>query len=90
MMDPIWDSKRWCKNSITVGSPVKNSKSSNHRSLKSNILSLYGGDTWSEILALESVRIRIKRRASDLQFPKNCRDSNLIPPLITAESRVLA
>ena len=68
MMDPIWGSKRWCKNSLTVDSPIKDSKSTNHRSLKSNILSRYGGDTWSEILALKSVRVRIKRRASPHEY----------------------
>ena len=88
MMDPIWDSKHWYKNSLTVDSSIKDSKSTNHRSLKSNILSLYGGDTWSEILALESVRVRIKRRASDLHFLKNCRDNNLIPPFAQVKHRL--
>lgn len=29
MMDPIWDSKRWCKNPLTVESPIKDSKKKN-------------------------------------------------------------
>ena len=37
MMDPSWDSKRWFKNVTTVGTPVYDSKDSNHRSLKSKI-----------------------------------------------------
>jgi len=39
-----------------------------HRSLKSNITSLYGGDTWKEICLLEIIRIKTERRTADLQF----------------------
>ena len=63
-MDPSWDLKRWHKNVHTVDSPVTDSKDTNHRSLKSRILSLYGGDVWSEILLLERFRVRIARRAA--------------------------
>jgi len=39
-----------------------------HRSLKSNITSLYGWNTWKEICLLEISRIKIERRIADLQF----------------------
>jgi len=39
-----------------------------HRSLKSNITSLYRWDTWKEICLLEMPRIKIERRIVDLQF----------------------
>jgi len=71
-----------------MDSPVPDSKDTNHRSLKSKILSLYGGDTWSEILSLESFRVRITRRAADLHFLKNCRDNNLIPPFAQVKHRL--
>ena len=88
MMDPSWDLKRWHKNVHTVDSPVTDSKDANHRSLKSKILSLYGGDAWSEILLLERFRMRIARRAADLHFLKNCRDNNLIPPFAQVKHRL--
>ena len=58
----------WQKDVYTVGSPVNDPKIDNHRSLKSKILSLHGGDVWSEILLLERFRVRIARRAADFSF----------------------
>jgi len=85
VMESSWDLKRWHKNVHTVGSPTEDT---NHISLKSRILSLHGGDVWSEILLLERFRVRITRRAVDLHFLKNCTDNNLIPPFAQFKHRL--
>ena len=87
MMDPSWDLKRWQKMVLTVDSPVTKSKIINHRGLKSRIISLYGGDTWSEINLLEKTRANIARRATDLHFLKSCHDNNIIPPFAQINHR---
>lgn len=43
---------------FTVGSPVTKSKYINNRCLKSIIISLYGGDTLTEITLLEKLEWR--------------------------------
>ncbi len=75
MMDPSWDLKRWQKMVLTVDSPVTNSKIMNYRGLKSRIISLYRGDTWSEIILLEKTRAKIARRDADYLNPKICSSS---------------
>jgi len=73
---------------FTLDSLVTKSKDINHKCLKSIIISPYGGDTWSEIILLEKNRVKIERRAADLQFLKNCRDNNLISPFTQINHRL--
>jgi len=73
-MDPLWGLKRWQSELITVDNPDHDSSKIFHRSLKSNITSLYGGETWKEICLLETLRIKIERRIADLEFLKQCRN----------------
>ena len=78
-MDPSWDSKRRHMFLNTVDNPKIFLQNDHHRSLKTKILSLYGGDSWEEICNLEKTRIKIERRVADLKFLKECRDPGRLP-----------
>jgi len=71
-MDPRWGSKRRQNEVKTVDNPEHEATENSHRGLKSNITSLYGGETWKEICLLEILRIKIERRVADLEFLKQC------------------
>jgi len=88
MMDSLWGLKRRHNELETVGNPDHDSTKNFHRSLKSNITSLYGGETWKEICLLEILRIKIERRAADLQFLKQCRNKKIIPPFAKINHRL--
>ena len=65
---------------ITTADYPKNScETPHHRNLKTVISSLYGRETWNNFRLLEKLRIKIVRRAADLDFLKKCRDNNIIP-----------
>ena len=52
---------------------------SHHRNLNDQITSLYGREILDEVRELEKLRVKIKRRAIDLDFLKQCRDNNVLP-----------
>ena len=68
MMDPLWGLKRRQNEHQIVANPDHATAKNDHRSLKANITTLYGGETWKEICLLESLRIKIERRTADLQY----------------------
>jgi hypothetical protein len=63
----------------TVDYPENNFETPHHRNLKTVISSLYGRETWNNFRLMENLRIKIIRRAVDLDFLKQCRDNNLTP-----------
>jgi hypothetical protein len=63
----------------TVDYPNNTCETPHHRNLKTTISSLYGRETWNNFRLLENLRIKIVRRAVDLDFLKKCRDNNLTP-----------
>ena len=67
-MDPRWGLKRRQNEHDIVDNPDHATPRNNHKSLKSNIISRYKGDTWNEICLLEILRIKIERRTADLQL----------------------
>jgi len=64
---------------FTVGSLVTKLEDINHIYLKSRIISLCGGDTWSEIILLEKFRVKIVRRVAHLIFSLQTIKRYLIP-----------
>jgi hypothetical protein len=54
-------------------------KTPHHENLKTTMSFLYGKETWNNFRLLENLRIKIVRRAADLDFLKKCRDNNLTP-----------
>jgi len=62
---------------ITMDNLNSSSTKNNHKSLKSNIISLYGEDAWKMICLLEKSSLKIERRALDLQFLKYFCDRNI-------------
>jgi len=65
-MDPHWGLKCRKNEHNIVDNPDHATPKSYHRSLKSKITSLYGGDTWKEIYLLKIIRIKTERRITDL------------------------
>ena len=49
------------------------------RNLQTEIATLYGRDIAKETRRLEATRIKIQRRATDLDFLKRCRDTSVLP-----------
>lgn len=88
MMDPRWGSKRRQTELETVDNLEHEATNNSHRGLKTNITSLYGGETWKEICILEMLRIKIERRAADLQFLKQCRNKRIIPHFAKVNHRL--
>jgi len=80
--------KRRLNEQKTVDNPDHTTSKNFHRSLKSNITSLYGGETWKEICLLEILRIKIERRTADLQFLKQCRNNKIIPHFAKVNHRL--
>ena len=70
-MDPRWDSKHRHMFLNTVDNPRSSLRNDNHRSLKTKILSLHGGDSWEEICYLERTRMKIERRAAEFSPSSN-------------------
>ena len=70
MMDPLWGLKRQLNEHQTVDNLDHTTAKNYHRSLKSNITSLYGGETRKEICLLEILRIKIEKGTADLQLPE--------------------
>jgi hypothetical protein len=66
----------------TVDYPANNFENTHHRNLKTTISSLYGRETWNNFRLMENLRIKIIRRAVDLDFLKQCRDNNLTPKFV--------
>jgi hypothetical protein len=56
-----------------------NLETTHHKNLKTIISSLYGWKTWNKFHLMENLRIKIIRRAADLDFLKQCRDNKLNP-----------
>ena len=79
MMDPDMDSKLRICHFDTVVSPITSPSTYHHRNLATEITSLHGRDIWQKFRLLERLRIKIKMRAADLNFLKQCRDKK-IPP----------
>ena len=50
----------------TVVLPTNSKQISHHRNLNEQITSLYGGEILDEVRKLEKIRVKIKRRAADL------------------------
>ena len=48
-----------------------------HRSLATEITSQYGREIWNHVRLLEKLRVKIMKRAEDLNLLKTCRDKNL-------------
>ena len=77
-MDPVLDSKHRYTIMNTVVFPIP-PKINHHRSLATEITSLYGREIWNHVRLLEKLRVKIMKRAEDLNFLKTCRDKKLIP-----------
>ena len=88
MMNPDMDLKRRLGHFDTVVSPTTSSITYHHRNLATEITSLHGRDISQKFRLLESLRIKIKLRAVDLNFLKQCRDKKLIPDFATIKHRM--
>jgi len=60
MMDPVWGLKRQQYEQNIVDNLDHTTPKNYHRSLISNITSLYGGNTWKEIFLLEISRKKLR------------------------------
>jgi len=80
------DPKRRHSNDHTVAIPT-NHENSNHRNIFNQITSLYGRETLDEIRVLEKLRVKIKKRLTDLEFLKDCRDKNVLPKFAQIQHR---
>ena len=69
-MDPVVDPKRrqTLKSTVTVVLPTCSEQISHHRNLIDQIMSLHGRETLDEVRELEKLRVKIRRRAADLEF----------------------
>ena len=50
-----------------------------HKSLATEITSQYGREIWNHVWLLEKLRVKIMKRAKDLNFSKTYRDKKLTP-----------
>lgn len=89
MMDPVMDPKRRRLDVInTVVLPTISEHFSHHRNLNEQITSLYGREILDEFRKLEKLRVKIKRRAADLDFLKQCRDSSVLPSFACIQHQI--
>jgi len=58
------------------------------RSLRTEILDLYGRDATDEVRQFEQMRLQLVRRKSDLTFLKRCRDAEVILVFARIEHRL--
>ena len=78
-MVPDSESKRRLKMSTAKFPEKPYSNISHRRNLQNEIATLYGRDIAKEARRLEMARIKIQRRAIDMDFLKRCRDTNILP-----------
>ena len=89
MMDPILDSKRRYIMLNTVVFPIP-PKINHHKSLATEITSLYKREIGNHVRLLEKLRVKIMKRVEDLNFLKNCRDKKLANSLICCNKPLYA
>jgi hypothetical protein len=87
-MDPVVDLKHQRKIDNIVVLSNSEKQNSHHKNLNYQITSLYGREILDETRVLEKLRVKIKRRAADLDFLKRCRDNNVLPKFTCIEHKI--
>ena len=54
----------------------------------SQVQTLHGRDRLKDVRLLETTRVKIAKRTTDLEFLKNCRDNQLVPQFAVIKHRL--
>jgi hypothetical protein len=67
------------KKTYAINPKELSDQNNGRKSLRTEILTLYGQDTADKIRQFERMRLQVMRRKSDLTFLKRCRDADVTP-----------